>query len=379
MKLPGSLPEQGIGDEVTVDTQWTGGIVDRSFFTDPQFAKYREPGHIKLPFWLQPDKYYAGVAWYQRDLAVPAEWQEARVVLFLERAHWETRVWVDGKLIGSNNSLSTPHEYDLGQLAPGKHTLSIRVDNRRVVDVGENSHCISDHTQGNWNGIVGDLSLRATGPLWIADTQVFPNPGKQSARVTVAIGNQTGARVSAEVRLSPGVILNVTSAPPIMQQVIQAEIPPGGSTVEAELPLNEAFHLWDEFNPHVYSLEVRVEKTDDRTVFDQREVTFGIRETWRFRARNSLINGRKTFFRGTLECCIFPEDRPSADGCRRMETHHRRRESPRIESAAFSFVLPAGSGVRRGGRTRPVFPGRNLLGESVHDPRRRQAGGSVGL
>jgi hypothetical protein len=52
VKLPGSLPEQGIGDEVAVDTQWTGGIVDRSFFTDPQFAKYREPGHIKLPFWL---------------------------------------------------------------------------------------------------------------------------------------------------------------------------------------------------------------------------------------------------------------------------------------------------------------------------------------
>ncbi len=154
---------------MTVDTQWTGGIVDRSFFTDPQFAKYREPGHIKLPFWLQPDKYYAGVAWYQRDFTVPAAWQGKRVVLFLERAHWETRVWVDGKLMGSDNSLSTPHEYDLGQLAPGKHTLSIRVDNRRIVDVGENSHCISDHTQGNWNGIVGDLSLRATGPLWIAD------------------------------------------------------------------------------------------------------------------------------------------------------------------------------------------------------------------
>ena len=39
-----------------------------------------------------------------------------------------------------------------------------------------------------------------------------------------------------------------------MQQVIQAEIPPGGSTVEAELPLKEAFDLWDEFDPHLYSL-----------------------------------------------------------------------------------------------------------------------------
>ena len=57
IKLPGSLPERGIGDEVTVDTKWTDGIVDRSFYTAPQFAKYRQPGQVKVPFWLQPDKY----------------------------------------------------------------------------------------------------------------------------------------------------------------------------------------------------------------------------------------------------------------------------------------------------------------------------------
>ena len=305
VELPGSLPAQGIGDEVTLDTTWIGGIVDRSFFTAPQFAKYREPGHVKVPFWLQPDKYYAGVAWYQRDCTIPAGWEGKRVVLFLERAHCETRTWVDARFIGSNNSLSTPHEYDLGQLAPGKHTLSVRVDNRMAIDLGENSHCISDHTQGDWNGIVGDISLRATAPLWIADAQVFPNLARQSAHVTVAIGNRTGARVSAELRLSPVVFLNVTSAPALMQRVIQVEIPPGGSTVQADLLLQDACYLWDEFNPHLYSLGLRVAEADNRTVFDQRNVTFGLRD---FAAQGTqfTVNGRKTFIRGTLECCIFP-------------------------------------------------------------------------
>src|SRR5690348_1619136 len=104
VKLPGSLPEQGIGDEVTLETKWTGGIVDRSFFTDPKFSQYRRPGRVKVPFWLQPDKYYAGVAWFQRDIEVPAGWKGRRLVLFLERPHWETRVWVDGKCIGTNDS-----------------------------------------------------------------------------------------------------------------------------------------------------------------------------------------------------------------------------------------------------------------------------------
>ena len=175
IRLPGSLPAQGIGDDVSVETKWTGGIVDKSWFTAPEYAEYRKPGNIKVPFWLQPEKYYVGVAWYQREIEIPADWRGKRVVLTLERPHWETRVWVDGRLVGSNNSLSTPHEYDLGAaLAPGKHRLTIRVDNGLVVDVGVNSHCVTDHTQGNWNGIVGEINLRATPQVWVEDVQVYP-------------------------------------------------------------------------------------------------------------------------------------------------------------------------------------------------------------
>src|SRR5882724_11892661 len=67
IRLPGSLSEQGIGDPISIDTPWTGGIVDRSFFTAPEFARYRVPGQVKVPFWLQPETYYAGAAWYQRE------------------------------------------------------------------------------------------------------------------------------------------------------------------------------------------------------------------------------------------------------------------------------------------------------------------------
>src|SRR5205823_4810770 len=122
----------------------------------------------------------------------PKEWRKKRVVLNLERAHWETRVWVDDKSYGANDSLGTPHEYDLGQLTPGKHFLTIRVDNRLIVDVGENSHSISDHTQGNWNGIVGKVELCATPQVWIEDLQVFPNIMRGSVEVRARLGNATG-------------------------------------------------------------------------------------------------------------------------------------------------------------------------------------------
>jgi len=55
--------------------------------------------------------------------------------LYLERVCWVSNVWVDNNHIGRCDSLSAPHIYDLGVLKTGKHSLSIRVDNRRLYDV----------------------------------------------------------------------------------------------------------------------------------------------------------------------------------------------------------------------------------------------------
>ncbi|HID21207.1 MAG TPA: beta-glucuronidase, partial [Planctomycetaceae bacterium] len=193
IRLPGSMQEQGFGDEVSVDTQWTGTIIDRSWYTSPRYAPYRRPGHIKVPFWLQPKKHYVGAAWYQRTVDIPPEWRNKRIVLVLERPHWETEVWVDTRRVGRDNSLSTPHEYDLtSYLSPGRHRVTIRVDNRiKDVDVGVNSHSISDHTQTNWNGIIGQIKLVATDRVWIEDVQVYPDLARRAVRVVVRIGNAT--------------------------------------------------------------------------------------------------------------------------------------------------------------------------------------------
>ena len=287
--LPGSLPERGIGDDVTTNTVWTGGIVDKSFFTTPEFEKYRQPGNLKLPFWLTPEKYYSGAAWFQREVDIPESWRKRRVVLTLERPHWETRVWVDGKIFGTNNSLGTPHEYDLGQLAPGRHTLTIRVDNRRIVDVGENSHSISDQTQGNWNGLVGDLSLRATPLVWIENLQVFPHVTSHSVTVTGAIGNLSGKAGEA------GLVFYVDGK---LAQSVVADWTTNGGRFTGEIPLAGDAPLWDEFHPAMRHLTVKLGEASYDTVFGLREIST--------QGAQFVLNGRKTFFRGTLECCVFP-------------------------------------------------------------------------
>lgn len=300
--LPGSLPAQGIGDDITTNTPWVGSIVDRSWFTDPKYAKYRQPGNVKIPFWLQPEKYYKGVAWYQRDIQIPEIWNGQRVVLSLERPHWETSVWLDGKFIGTNVSLSTPHEYDLGRLAPGAHTLTIRVDNRMVIDIGENSHAISDHTQGDWNGIVGKIELRATPPVWLDDVQVYPNVKKKSALVKVSIGNDTGKPGAGTVELAVGVQASQQSRDALKQELQQVSWDTNGGSAAIEVPLGPDAPLWDEFHPALLHLTVTLQSPGR----DSREVTFGLREI-STDGTQFTVNGRKIFFRGTLECCVFPE------------------------------------------------------------------------
>lgn len=177
INLPGSMTSNGLGEDIRVDTKWTGGIVDSSFFKSDMYAKYRREGNVKVPFWLQPVKYYKGVAWYKKDITVPENWKGQDLSLFLERCHWETRLWIDDKEVGMQNALGAPHKYDLtGLLTPGKHTLTLRIDNRvKDIDPGENSHSISDHTQGNWNGVVGDMFIEMKPAVNIVSAAVHPD------------------------------------------------------------------------------------------------------------------------------------------------------------------------------------------------------------
>ena len=56
---------------------------------------------------------------------------------------------------------------------------------------------------------------------------------------------------------------------------------------------------WDEFHPVLYTLTASLLGAD-------RSVRFGMREI-STEGTQFLVNGRKTFIRGTLECCIFPK------------------------------------------------------------------------
>jgi hypothetical protein len=160
----GSLSQQGVGDPISTNTPWVGGIVDRSWFTEDIWGALSAVGPGEDPVLVA-----AGDLLFGGPPGISERWkyrclEGRRLVLFLERPHRETRVWWDDQFQGSADALGTPHTHELGVAIPGRHRLTVRVDNRLLLDVGQDSHSVSDHTQGNWNGIAGRLELQATPP-----------------------------------------------------------------------------------------------------------------------------------------------------------------------------------------------------------------------
>lgn len=301
--LPGSMTTNNKGNDITLNTPWTGQIVDSTWFFNPEYAQYRQPGKIKIPFWLQPVKYYKGAAWYQKTIIIPANWRGKPAELFIGRSHWETTVWIDDKEIGMQNSLGTAHVFQLGNtLSPGMHRLTIRVDNRvKDFNVGQNSHSISDHTQSNWNGMIGQLYIEVRPELYISDVQLYPDIDKKQVVARITIENETGVNANVPVQLVATTKYPATVKLPAVTKSI--EVKGGRTNIEIVYPMGSKPLLWDEFHPNLYAMSVSINKGVNK---QEQVTTFGMRK---FSAKNTqfTINGRLTFLRGTLECAIFPK------------------------------------------------------------------------
>jgi len=298
VNLPGSMNTNGKGFEVDVNTPWTGNMWNRAWYEGAGYAKYREKGNTKVVFWLQPDKYYTGVAWYQKEITIPSNWKDKQIILKLERCHWATSLWLDGKPLGSENSLSTPHRYLLNDLTPGNHTLSIRIDNKvRDINPGLDAHSVSDNTQSNWNGIVGVITLEERPQTYISFVKIIPDIDKKQITAEV--------QVQSSKEQGEGTLYLQASckSDSLEKKKFDINIQAGKNIATLIYPMGNNPALWDEFHPNLYALRIELQSKAGN---DQKESTFGMREL-STQGTQITVNGNPVFIRGTLECCIFPK------------------------------------------------------------------------
>jgi len=300
--LPGSMAEYNKGNDVKVDTKWTGAIWNDKWFKDPTYAEYRDPKNVKISFWLQPKKHYVGVAWYQKTINIPKGWENNVAELFIERGHWETTLWVDNIKIGISNALAVPQIFNISKkiLSPGKHTITLRIDNRiNEIDLGADAHSYSDNTQTNWNGVVGKFNLTRKQEVFISDVQVFPDIFKNKITAKITVINTASKIINSSILLSATTQKGIIAFPPLFKKI---SLKPDTNFITLSCYMVKKPLLWDEFNPNLYNLSANLTGKQK----DKKIVTFGMR-SFKANGKQFTVNGKPIFLRGTLECAIFPK------------------------------------------------------------------------
>lgn len=244
---------------------------------------------------------WVGAAWYQREVEIPKDWEGRRVTLFLERTK-NCQVWVNGVYCGWDDSLSAPHVHKLSEaVRPGeKNTITLLVDNSIMPPVGP-SHAVDERTQTNWNGVVGRIELQATDLVWIESVQVLPDIAKNTAKLKVAIGNDTGADAEVEITVR-GRSVNVDEPETFDELSGPVKVDKNGREWTSTYTPEKKMPLWDEFDPALMELEIELKRG---TRIEATTVRFGMREFTRDR-NLLLVNGKRVFLRGRIDCCFYP-------------------------------------------------------------------------
>jgi hypothetical protein len=247
---------------------------------------------------------WIGPAWYQRDVTIPESWAGKHITLFFERTK-NTRVWVGDTFVGGHDSLSAPHVFDVtAAMKPGTHTITVLIDSSKLPPVGP-AHQVDERTQTNWNGIVGRMELRATDPVWIEDVQIHPDTSNKTAKVKAVIGNITGK--PAKGTLSVAAESTNTSKPATLKtQTVDVDVAERKTTIEFTYEPGSETPLWDEFDPALIQLSLKLDtQAGDSAFSDTRVTRFGMREFTR-EGNRLLLNGRPVFLRGRIDCANYP-------------------------------------------------------------------------
>lgn len=290
--LPGTNADNGIGKPLDPamagslrgvpcdDPDVPAGDEDKPRYAYPALRAFRQKRTYVAPLWLQ------------REVAVPEPWRGKPLHVVFERTLGENRLWVDGTLVGAVDSISTPHEYAIPAALTDADslTLTLRLDNRDRAHMGGKASAYSVDTQGLWAGVIGDMRIEV-GALRNTDVDVrieddgrgivvrYPSEPVGEVLPEICVEDRNGAAVA------------------VSESTVTTD---ADGMVTAVFPVADAsLNSWDEFNPAWYLVRVnvagqRIEKMTGRT-------RIGVEN------RHIVLNGRRLFLRGNLDCGIFPD------------------------------------------------------------------------
>lgn len=188
--------------------------------------------------------HYVGKAWYRRSIKIP-DWTDKTLLLMFDGVYHDSRIWMNGKLLGSNDNGFLPFSFDVSDVAKrgGENEIVLCADNTKRLGA-----------IWNWGGIRRDVKLVAVSPVYIRQQHITPlvDLKTKTAQVTVKLFVRNASprvrQVQGSVRLRAGRLYSEVLP-------FSASIPANSEKevfVGTSLPPAKV-HLWSFDDPFLYS------------------------------------------------------------------------------------------------------------------------------
>lgn len=232
--------------------------------------------------------------WYARELEIPPDWLEGRVLLHFGAADYQTTVWVNGREIGSHSGGFTPFSFDITDflnLTGNRLTVRCFDPVTGAIPSGKQTPtiphgCVYTRSTGIWQTVwLEAVPEQHLGAPWVR------TPGT-GGDVLLSIPVKAEDRVEVLARIQNGKGEWIEAA---------GQVENGQAQIALKVP---DVRLWGPGAPHLYDMELQLRSGG--AVVDTAQSYIGFRDV-AIDGDRILLNGRPWVSRGILDQGYWPE------------------------------------------------------------------------
>ncbi len=242
---------------------------------------------------------YLEAVWYRRQVTVPAEWGDRRVLLHFQAVDYDATVWVDDVEVGRHRGGFSPFTCDLGVVAGETLTLVVRARDshrppqprgKQAQDYGPN-RAIYVRTTGIWQTVW----MEPVPEVALGRPRITPDIANGAFYLEQPISNnRAGLRLRATLKDEQGEVVTMECAADLdLSPRLVLMIP------------EDRRRLWSLGDPHLYDLDIALVDADGQVV-DRASSYAGLRSI-AIDGKAIKLNGEVVFQRLVLDQGYYPD------------------------------------------------------------------------
>ena len=253
------------------------------------------------------DESFHDIVWYRKEFSIPEKWNGKRVLLHFGAVDYKTKVWLNGRLLGSHTGGYTPFSFDITDYLKENNLLFLRVfDPHGDQPRGKQDSRL--HPRGarymRITGIWQTVWMETVGDTYLTSVRIVPDLDEAKVKILASLKGETkGCKLLATVYFAGNEEANA-----------EEEIDKGLTQLEITLPY---VNPWSPETPDIYDIEFKVSRNGE--VIDVVRSYFGMRKI-SVKGDKILLNNEPYYLKMALDQGYYPDGlytAPSDDDLRR--------------------------------------------------------------